>query len=290
MPNSISVQSPQTISEQLLSITPRLTIGSTVCITEGLSSAIGIMLPHNQWLYIVGLMLTFATWLAFLRFRDSKLGADIGDLCFYELGGWAIALACYHANFDMGGFWFFFTGIFALKIIRVYIWESSATQQYGWGQFGPMTRRYARRSTQPATPTPWEKLGGEIVLALLVAAFVCIAIRAMPDILRVVVVWVLPLSFEFIYGPRQLRNLNLLNNQLKTSTQATTPQETENAELHRTIEAYRQMNKLPNEQPDEMLLQIIEGYYKTVEMKRKDMLNLVNKMAEVYPAPSNTNN
>lgn len=289
MPNSISAQSPQTISTQLLSITSRLTIGSTVCITEGLVAAIAVMVPNNQWYYILGLTLGFATWLAFLRFRDSKLGADIGDLCFYEFCGWAIALACYHSGFDMAGSWFFFTAIFALKIIRVYIWQSSATQQYGWGQFGPMTRRYARRSTQPATPTPWKKSFGEIVLALVVAAFVCIAIRAMPDIWRVVVVWVVPLSFEFIYGPRQLRNMALLNNQLKTSTQATTPQETEIAELRRTIEAYRKMNKLPNEQPDEMLLQIIEGYYKTVEMKRKDMLNFVNAMAKVYPVRSDTN-
>lgn len=282
MSNAIQTQPVQNLADSLAAITARLTIGSTVCITEGLFTAITVMTPRNHWLYIVGIVLTLATWLAFWRFRDSKLGAEMGDLCFFDLIIWISALALYQAGIDPDRLWFFFTTVFTLKIFRVYISQHFATQQFGWGQFGFMTRRYERRSPSTAT-APWKKLAGEILLALVMAAMVCTAIRLMNDFWRVVVVWIVPLSFEIIYGPRQLQNLALLNTQLKASAPTAPGDEAEVEEMRRTIAAYRNQHQSANAQPDEALAKIIEAYYKTVEMKRADMMEFAEAMAKAYP-------
>ncbi len=273
----------------LFGLSARLNIGSAVCITEGLAASIMVMLPKNHWYYFGGALLGLLIWLAFFRFRETKLGADIADLCFYDfMARSVVPLGMYLADIAPDLLWYLWASFAILKLYRVYLWPTSATQQQGWGRFGPMTRYQAKHFGRPAAVTPQGKLATEIFAALIVAGVASITIKALPDFGRVIVMWVVPLGFEFIYGPILLRKMALLNTQANTNAPSTPADDAEVEDMRRTIAAYRKQQPQANAQPDEALALIIEAYYKTVEMKRVDMMEFAQAMAKAYPESDDT--
>lgn len=230
---SISTNAPQP-SQLLLLLTTRLTIGGAVCFTEGIIASLLVAVPINYYLFIA-CILAFITWLGFWRFSDNKLGADVGDLYFFDFINYGISLLCYVNGIDAGILWYVATGIFALKIVRVYIGEATETQQHGWSRFGPMTWFHSKYHSVCKPIAPGSRLEKEIIVALIVAAVASIIISRLPDLWRVAVTWFVPLSFEFLYGPAQLRNLRIFNTQLFASNTRQAELEAENAMLKRGI-------------------------------------------------------
>ena len=201
--NQPQAQAPQ----QLPLLAARLNVGAAVCFTEGLFASIIMTAPAGISLHITGTLLALFFWLVFWCYRENKLGADIGDLCFYGFLIEGIALTFYANGADPSALWFPAVAISVLKIIRVYLWANSATQQQAWGKFGPMTWYHSKYHT-PAKPLSSNKqLVKELIAALIVAAAVSVAIRFLPNAGRVAITWIVPFTFEFLRGPRQLRLL-----------------------------------------------------------------------------------
>jgi hypothetical protein len=231
--NSLPVTYP--LPHLLSMLTTRLTIGSAVCFSEGIYASLIVMAPKDERFFYAGTAMTFMIWAAFWRFRESKLGADIGDLCFIDFFIHSLALVCFVTGIDTTPFLFPYAAISALKLIRVYLYQTSETQQIGWGRFGPMTWLHSKYHSVCKPIAPGSRLEKEIVVALIVAAVASIIISRLPDLWRVAVTWIVPLSFEFLYGPAQLRNLTIFNNLLSTSNTRQAELEAENAMLKRGI-------------------------------------------------------
>ena len=274
---TVNLNAPQS-SHLLFLLTSRLTIGGAVCFSEGISAAILVVAPINYYLF-TACILTFFIWLGFWRFRDNKLGADIGDLCFFDFINYGIGLVCYVNGIDAGILWYVSTGIFALKIVRVYIGEATETQQQGWGKFGPMTWFHSKYHSVCKPIAPGSRLEKEIIVALIVAAVASIIISRLPDLWRVAVTWFVPLSFEFLYGPAQLRNLTIFNTQLFASTQRETEQAAKIAELEQKLTA------LQNDQsdPDGVNAELNAYYYGIHPEQRPHFLGVGKKMRQLYP-------
>jgi hypothetical protein len=267
------------------SLTTRLTIGSAVCFSEGISASIMLMVPNNEWFYFAATRLTFIIWAAFWCFRESKLGADIGDLCLFDFLFNMLALMCNSAGIDAGTFWYPTLSIFILKIVRVYLWQSSETQQHGWGKFGPMTWFHAKYYEPRVSIRPGSRLEKEIVVAMLGAAIASIVIRFIPDVWRVAMTWIVPLSFEFLYGPMQLRNLKIFNNLLSASVEREKELEAENFRLKQEIEQLQiaqQHTTQPD--PDNVSAELSTAYYQMAPERRTHYLETGKRFARLYPA------
>lgn len=265
----------------LFSLASRLTIGSAVCFTEGLFSSIMVMLPRNHWLYIVGAILAFVVWLAFWRFSDNDIGADVGDLYFYELTVRVTGLICYFSGINPGVLWYLVTTISVLKIIRIYVWQESETQKYGWGRFGPMTWLHYKNQIRLKQFTKLKKLGLEIAISIIISVIASVIIKQLPDIGRVAISWIVPLMFEFLYGPVQLRGLNVFGRQLLISKQREADDDAEKAEMRKTIEGLRQLQNLEH---DDNIAAIAKAYFDTNEAKRAHMVEVALMLAMQYPA------
>lgn len=293
MANTVSGPSTPIALQILLALTARLTIGNGLCITEGLYTSVMVLVPLNHWFYIAGGVLSLAIWLAFCRFRDSKLGADVGDLCFWDfIFHSAVPLIFYLAKIDPATLWYFWAGFSFLKISRVYIWQSSATQQHGWGTFGPMTRHYAKRTAPGSAPLPYRKLAVEIVAALVVAVIAAVLIKQLPDIKRVAVMWVVPITFEFLYGPIQLRNLSLFGTQVSASNLRETEKDElitrlrqENEQLKQNFFQAKQeadtLRKIHNA-PKKAHTDLIEAFETTKPERQSQLVAIAQNVADVF--------
>jgi uncharacterized membrane protein YedE/YeeE len=248
MSNSAQSTSQQMSQTFLTSLSSRLTIGSAVCFSEGISASIMMMVPQDERFLPATVLLTFIIWAAFWTFRENKLGADIGDLCFYDLVLQCSAFICDRNGINADAFWYGYAAISCLKLIRVYLWQTSSTQLQGWGKFGPMTYYHAKYHEARQAIAPYSRLQREIVLAFIVAAIGSVLIRLLPDLGRVAVTWIVPLSFEFLYGPMQLRKLKVFNNLLSASAAREAELTTENQRLKQEIEAQNRLNNLPEDQ------------------------------------------
>lgn len=270
----------------IFNLSTKLTIGGAVCISEGLVASVMAVLPKNHWFYIGWILMTVLIWASFWRFRTNKMGAEIGDLWFLELACQIVELLVYVSGVLSPTlaviFWWSFTSMSAMKLIRVYLWQSSATQQYGWGIFGLMTWHYAKHHAPATRPAPRKQLLQELALALLAALVFSWLVRQIPDIGRVIVMWVLPLSFEFANGPLQLRSLAALQQRLMASIDRETEKDTKIAQLEKQLDLQRQPGQLPGD-----VLDVFTAAYNGVqEDKRAHMLEVVQVLAKNYPAKS----
>lgn len=289
MANAVLKQStPPMATQVLLALSARLTIGNGVCITEGLIASIMALMPKSIMFYIVGALLTLITWLVFWRFRDNKLGADVGDLCFWDFASRSVLpLYFYQKNISPDFLWYIWAAISVLKIIRVYLWENSATQQHGWGKFGPMTLYYAKYHAPKKASTPWGRLAIEVGCALVVAIIAAVKIKGLDDFERVAVGWVVPVLFEFVYGPTQLRNLKLFGNMFAASLQRETAINAEVEQLKRENEQLKKENGLLRQMqqaPKKAHTTLIEAYEATRPDRQHQVVGVVLDMADVFPA------
>jgi hypothetical protein len=228
-----------------------------------------LLVPKNQWFYIIGGLLSFIVWLAFWRFRDTKLGIDVADICFWDFMAHSIVpFGLYLARISPEIMWYVWTGFSALKITRVYIWQTSATQQYGWPRFGPMTWYYHKNVFAVNASIPWRKLVVEIACALVVAIIVAIFIKQLSDVKRVVFMWAVPLTFEFLYGPTQLRNLTLLGNLFAASTQREAELAEKLAACEQKLASLQQGSNIP----DDACADIV-AFYSVLPPERKSGLH-----------------
>lgn len=270
----------------LLPLSTRLTIGSAVCFAEGLFTALMLMVPQNRWYYIIGALLTLATWLAFWRFRDTKMGADIIDLCFIDFAVRTIVpLLSYVIVINVDYFWYSATALSMLKIIRVYIWQTSATQQHGWGTFGFMTWHYAKRYAPKTTPTlvPTNgKLLAEIIAILMVAVFFSVGIKRLEDYERVIFMWTVPFAFEFFWGPIQLRKLKIFGGLLSTKDEQITELTEKLALAEAKNELLREMGNLP----DEECVALINAYRVLPKEKQIGLIQWAKLMAKNFGLPA----
>ena len=303
---TVSLPAPNIVSPaRLFDLTNKLTIGSAVGFTEGIVASIMVLVPQNHWFYIALTVLTLAIWAAFWRFRANKLGADVGDLIFLELVVHVGATMLYFA----GGmtpaiglvYWYIYTCISALKILRVYIWQTSATQRHGWGRFGFMTNHHARNHAATDNIISRSRVWGELVLLLGVSILFSAGFHLLSDAGRLVVSWVVPLTFEFLNGPVQLRGMAVVQTLLAGSSQRAAEDAEEIARLtqaladkeaqqravdaekeamRKTIDALREQHNLPNEE----VATLIASYMAIHEVKRAHLVEMAVAMTELYPA------
>ena len=285
----------QIASSMLVALTSRLTIGSAVCFTEGFVASILTITPKNHWFFLISTGMTFAIWLGFWRFRGSKLGADIGDLSFIDFILRSTSMMCFFSGIDSGMLWYPFTAISMLKIIRVYLWQMSLTQQHGWGTFGPMTLSYSKQHTPSLKGSrPSQALFGEIGIALVVAAIASVAIRQLGDFERVVAVWIVPLTFEFLYGPVQLRSLSAIRKNALASEQRETETAAENERLKREIAGVRAeleaakkendlLQKIQNS-PSAEYIALLEAYEATKPGRQAQLVKIAKSVAKAFSA------
>lgn len=272
----------------LQSIAARLTIGGAVCFTEGLSSSINVMLPKNHWYYVGTLMLAFFTWLAFARFRRTRLGADTWDLCAWDLLFLAIATLCYFAKIDPVNFLYTSNAISILKLIRVYVWQGATPQAAVWPVFGLGSYWYQKHCP------PEEQIQGRgrqtsyygMALALAIAVLGSVYIQALSEWERVALTWVVPLAFELLYGPYLLDTIKQLTTNLLHSAQhgreleanLTTTQdklaqcEAENHELRQRLHAPKQEH-----------IALLQAFDAVNQDRQSAVLQIVRDMADIFP-------
>ncbi len=271
----------------LLSLSTSLNIGSAVCFTEGLAAALMLLVPKNHWFYIIGALLSLGSGLAFLRFRSTKMGAEIGDIWLFEffLRIFILGLAYFvHINPDV--LWYPAAALSILKIIRVYTWQTSATQQNGWGTFGFMTRHYAKhhaKNDAPPPSFPLSKIAIEMSLFITIAALGSIFLKALLDYERVIVMWVVPFTFEFLYGPMQLYKLKLFNNLLFASTQREAEKDGEIRRLKQEVERLQKSNNdLRNGMNTPAHAELIEAYENTAPERQGQVVQIAKLIAGTF--------
>lgn len=264
---------------KLSSLSSRLTIGSTICITEGISGTVMTMVPQNHWFYLIGMLLVFINWWALDRFRSSKLGADISELCFFDALVRSLAAGFYFMGINSAIGWFFSIGISAMKLIRVYSPQSTVTQENGWAVFGFVTHFYARK--YPITGAK-RAMYQSLVLAILGGAIASIVFRQLSDVGRVAASWVVPLSFELINGPIQLRALDSFIRDLIASKQRIAEQAAEIAQLKLALQA----KYAAEAAQDAHLAAIATAINATAPHMHEHMMHYAQSVAETYPRQS----
>lgn len=284
--NTKFLPTPNTVTPpRIFELTNKLTIGSAVCYTEGIVASIMVLVPQNHWYYIAATLLAFAIWVAFWRFRDNKMGADVGDLIFLELIVHSIATVLYFAghmtNDKLHGYWYIFTCISALKILRVYFWQSSATQRYGWCRFGFMTRHHAKYYAHSRTSTPNTMVLSELVAMLVVSIIFSACYHLLSDAGRLVVGWAVPLTFEFMNGPVQLRGMAMLQNLLAVSSQRAADDAAEIVRLKQELVAKEKQLAADD---DPTISAIVATMRTTTPRMREHVLLYARNVAKQFPA------
>jgi hypothetical protein len=266
---------------QLLPTSARLTTGSFVVITEGVAATIGFLVPRNHWVYIAGLLLAITFLGAAERFRRfSKVGADISDLLCWEVVAWTVALACYLAGTQPAFALYCTATLSILKLWRLYMWQGTLTYEQGWGIFGPMSYLHAKKTGTTAShrqPAMYRAL----ILAICCAAAGSIGYKHAPDPLRLAIAWLLPLTFELIFGPRQLASLAQFVPAFLASNQREAALIAKNAALEKALAAAQQAQGMP---PDPNLAALIASYNSTTPERREHLTFFAQVVAEQFPA------
>jgi hypothetical protein len=278
-----------TSGNRLLALSTSLNIGSAVCFTEGLAAALMLLVPQNHWFYIIGALLSLGSGLAFLRFRSTKMGAEIGDIWLFEFCLRIVILGlAYFIHIDPDVLWYPAAALSILKIIRVYTWQSSATQLNGWGTLGFMTRHYAKHYAKNDAPLPSfsrSKIAIEISLFIIIAALGSIFLKTLLDYERVIFMWVVPFTFEFLYGPMQLSKLKLFNNLLFASTQREAEKDVEIRRLKEEIERLQKSNNdLHNSMntPQKAHAELIAAYESTAPERQGQVVQIAQLIAGTF--------
>jgi hypothetical protein len=268
--------------QALLALSGKLTIGAAVCFSEGVITSVIAMMPDRASFCQAGGALTFIVWAAFfLRFRGTRIGAEITALCFADLCVWLVKFVLFLGGHDSSSLWYVLTCISMLKIMRVYLWQSSLTQQYGWGQHGLFGFITAKKSPARWQATPWRKVALEFALLLGIAIAASIGIKLLSPLGRVLLMWLVPFAFEFILGPIQLASLAQFAPALLAGNQRETAQATKIANLEKALAAAQQAQGMP---PDPNLAALIASYNSTTPERREHLTFFAQVVAEQFPA------
>jgi hypothetical protein len=270
----------------LQSVAARLTIGGAVCLTEGLSASINAMLPKDHWYYLGSLLLAVATWLAFARFRNTKLGADTWDLCCWDMLFFAAATICYFAKIDPAAYLYTSNVISVMKLIRVYVWQGAAARLCTWPVFGFGTYFYQKHCPpdEPAADAQQPPYG--LPLALLVAVLGSVFIQTLPEWQRVAATWIVPFGFEFLYGPRLLDAIKHLTTKLGNSTRRELELEADLVALREGLahcEAENRELRQRLQAPKTEHLTLLQAYDAVTHERQAAVITMVRDMADLFP-------
>jgi hypothetical protein len=269
-----------TPAQDLLPLTTRVTIGHMICVTEGIIASVSMLFPTDQRFYLFGFLLRLAVWAALDRFRFGKLGADIGDLCFWDAANLGVAGLLFANGVGTGWLWFAGPIISVLKIYRVYVRAGTVTQESGWAIIGPMSYWHAKQTGASTSRHSRWQMYQAFLVACVVGVIVGFGIKLLPDIGRVAANWAIPLWFELVYGPRQVRTLQqfipafLASQQPGAATPATPA----------TEPVAGQQQPAGRQLPPEVLASLTEAYFATEVEVQGHLVSYAAKLAESFPA------
>lgn len=277
--NYSSIAPISATAPRVLSLSTRLTIASLVYFIEGVFASVVILFPQGQTAIVGGTLLAWANSAALWRFRESKLGAEIFDLYFFDAILATSMAICYAMGIgvELG---VFVSGVLMfMRFTRIFAWQGTTTHDAGWGVFGPMSYFHRKKLGGSDTTKPMLQAAG---LALSGAVIATILARQFSETTRVALVWACGLGFLVTVGPQLLRMVgNLI-------LSATASNERESLQQARIVQLERQLaqQSQPNQLPGDVLDVFTAAYNGVQEDKRAHMLEIVQVLAKNYPAKS----
>jgi hypothetical protein len=266
--------------EQVMPLAAKIILGGLICLIEGLIASAAFNLPHEVGLYYGYLLISFTVWLAMLRFQNTRLGVDVGELCLYEILGASLALMYYQHGKSTEAFWYCFTTIAFLKLIRVYAHFGTTTADHGWGVFGLMT--YFRNKKDPGDEDANTRYNMAIALlmAIVMSVIAAFITKELTDGQREMLPWGLALTYIIINGPLLLQAIaNLISTNFISKKRE--------AELIANVAQLKQVNTeiaAPNgDIPPEELAEFCASWRKATPAIRTHMVNYIKTLAEEYP-------
>lgn len=215
--------------------------GSLLCLAEGILSLILLSTPSNSYFFIAGLsgatLLLFAT----LRFSSSKLGADVSELCAYEVLAWIVALTLYLNYVDPTPWRSVIFAIASLKLLRIFFSDFLPKNRrgIGWAIFGPVTYFHQKtRTTQKVKLSDYSFIFSAIIVGGLGGYFLP---RMEMEI--VIGLWfAVPLTYLLINGPQLINTIKDLVIAFIASKQLSEEKSSENLHLQQELEALKKEN------------------------------------------------
>ena len=266
--------------EQIMPLATKIIIGSTVCITEGVVASIAFGLPNDVWLYLGYLVLAISIWVVMGRYRNTKLGADICDLYFYEIIVWSLATGFYIMEKNTEIFWYLTVGLLFLKLTRVYAWQGTTTNELGWGVLGFCGYFYNKKHKVPKLPNQQGKKALALFMAIGLAAIGTVLSEKLTAQQREAVPWAFAIIYVTLNGPILLRSLGAFIQKFLASTTREAADAVEKAKMRQTIEALQTTHNLA----DERAALLLAAFFNTHERKRDHMLEMAQLLAAHYPA------
>jgi hypothetical protein len=266
--------------EQVIPLAAKIMLGCLICIIEGLFTSALFKLPIGVEFYYGYLLISIAVWLAVIRFRGTKLGLDVSELGVYEIIGALLALIYYQHHKSTEAFWYYFTTIAFLKLIRVYAHFGTTTADHGWGVFGLIT--YFRNKKYPGNEDANTRYNMAMALLIAIGMSVLAAFitKELTDNQREILHWTLALTYIIINGPLLLKAIaNLISTNFISKKRE--------AELIANVAQLKQVNTeiaAPNgDIPPEELAEFCASWRKATPAIRTHMVNYIKTLAEEYP-------
>lgn len=271
----------------MLPATARITIGSYVCLCEGVFATISTLIPQNHWFVIASLVVAFAFWAGADQFRGySKVCADVSELFFYDLLVFAIAAGFYFAGIHPWLAVYVTGGLSVLKMIRLYMPRGTVTNEQGWGVFGLMTYLDASANTAKIPAQMKWAMYRALFLASLVAVGGALLLMRATHEWRLAFAWLVPLFFEITVGPRQLGNLRHFVQAFMASQASEAAKDEKIAELTQQVATLTSTDPAnPQQQlPPDVLAAFTAAYYQAEPAVRKNLIEYAQTVAEGFPA------
>jgi hypothetical protein len=267
---------------QVMPLATKIILGCLICVIEGLFTNALFKLPKDVGFYYGYLGISIAVWLAMMRFRGTKLGADIGELCVYDIMSAALALIYYQLGQSTEVFWYLFTAIAFLKIIRVYAHFGTTTCDHGWGVFGFMTYFHQKKYPTGEDSATRQKMAIALVMAIGLGILATLAYKALNADERKIVPWALAVTYVIINGPILLNALAGFIAKYNAMDKRETAIAAAKADMQETIIAFQKKHDLPNEKAAKLLALFLS----IEERKQNNLIELAEILASSYPTTS----
>lgn len=270
----------QVTYDQVMPLATKIILGCLICVIDGLGSSALFRLPSGVGYYYGALLITLAIWLVMFRFRDTKLGADVGELCLYEILVATFALMFYQLGKGTAAFWYLFTLIGFLKLIRVYAHFGTTTCDHGWGVFGLMTY-FQYKKYPPGKDTPsGQKMAISLLKAICLGVIATLLYKKLPDNQREAIPWAFAFFYVIVNGPILLRAIaNVI-----TAFFATKKSETDLTATVNQLETKLASHNNAQVDPDGVGAELIANYYALAPDKRPHYMATSRKLVQLWPA------
>ncbi len=265
---------------QVMPLATKIILGCLICVIEGLFTNALFKLPKDVGFYYGYLGISVAVWLAMMRFRGTKLGADICELCVYDIMVAALALIYYQLGKSTEVFWYLFTAIAFLKVIRVYAHFGTTTCDHGWGVFGFMTYFHHKKDPTGEDAATRQKMAIALVMAIGLGILATLKYKGLNDEQRKIVPWALAVTYVIFNGPILLQAIaNLI-----TAFFASKKKEDELTATVAKLETELANHEHPQTDPDGVTATLLTNYYAMNPAKRAHFLATGDKFVELWPA------